>query len=185
MPMVPEEDYVARFSLGVVYYIPGDECSIELDDFPYAIISDKINGIDLTYTPTFFGIPGSYGDYIWISHIEIEEYFGYQIKGGEQFEDTTAPVDIMNTTALQLVIAEDVMVTAGDIIFIMFTVNITDMVAVVVVTMEDVTVMVGDIMVTVVAILAKGTIAMVDVEVTARDIIMMWSSLSMSVPLKL
>ncbi|CAL5347740.1 unnamed protein product [Camellia sinensis] len=91
----------------------------------------------------------------------------------------------MSTTALQLVIAENIMVTAGDIIFIVFTVNITDMMAVVVVTLEDVTVMVGDIMVTVVAILAKGTIAMADVEVTARDIIMMWSSLSMSVPLKL
>ncbi|CAL5347760.1 unnamed protein product [Camellia sinensis] len=75
-----------RFSLGVVYYTAGDECSMELDDFLYAIISDKINGIDLTYTPTFFGIPGSCGDYIWISHIEIEEYFGYQIKGSEQFE---------------------------------------------------------------------------------------------------
>ncbi|CAL5416430.1 unnamed protein product [Camellia sinensis] len=86
MPVVPEEDLVAGFSLGVVYCTAGDECSIELDDFPYAIISDKINGVDLTYTPTFFGIPGSCGDYIWISHIEIKEYFGYQIKGGEQFE---------------------------------------------------------------------------------------------------
>ncbi|KAI7981840.1 hypothetical protein LOK49_Contig11G00005 [Camellia lanceoleosa] len=79
-------------------------------------------------------------------------------------------------TALQLVAVEDTMVTAGyimvmagDIIFInMFTVNITDMVAMVVVTMEDITVMVGDIMVTMVAVLAKGTIAMVDVEVTVH-----------------
>ncbi|CAL5416431.1 unnamed protein product [Camellia sinensis] len=50
-------------------------------------------------------------------------------------------------------------VMAGDIIFIMFTVNITDMVAMVVVTMEDVTVMVRGIMVMVVAALAKRTIA--------------------------
>ncbi|GMP77418.1 hypothetical protein CsSME_00033698 [Camellia sinensis var. sinensis] len=76
-------------------------------------------------------------------------------------------------------------VMAGDIIFIMFTVNITDMVAMVVVTMEDVTAMVRGIMVMVVAALAKRTIAMADVEVTARDIIIMWSSLSMSVLLKL
>ncbi|CAL5416793.1 unnamed protein product [Camellia sinensis] len=74
---------------------------------------------------------------------------------------------------------------AGDIIFINIVMVIADMVAAVVVTVEDIMVMMGYIMVTVVAVLAKGTISMANVEVTARNIIIMWSLLSMSVPLKL
>ncbi|GMP78129.1 hypothetical protein CsSME_00034180 [Camellia sinensis var. sinensis] len=83
-----EDDYVLGFIVEVVYYRTGDEesCSMELDDYPYVIITDKINGIDFTYTPTFFGIPKSYVDYVWGSYIIVEEYFGYRIKGGEQFE---------------------------------------------------------------------------------------------------
>ncbi|XP_028081528.1 TMV resistance protein N-like [Camellia sinensis] len=83
-----EDDYVLGFNVGVVYYRIGNEesCSMELDDYPYVIITDKSNGIDFTYTPTFFGIPKSCGDYVWGSHIIVEEYFGYRIKGGEQFE---------------------------------------------------------------------------------------------------
>ncbi|CAL5416790.1 unnamed protein product [Camellia sinensis] len=83
-----EDDYISGFNVGVVYYRTGDEenCSMELDDYPYLIITDKINGIDLTYTPTFFGIPQSCVDYVWTSNIGVEESFGYRIKGGEQFE---------------------------------------------------------------------------------------------------
>ncbi|KAI7981050.1 TMV resistance protein N [Camellia lanceoleosa] len=83
-----KDDYILGFNVGVVYYRIGNEesCSMELDDYPYVIITDKSNGIDFTYTPTFFGIPKSCGDYVWKSDIIVEEYFGYRIKGGEQFE---------------------------------------------------------------------------------------------------
>ncbi|CAL5417656.1 unnamed protein product [Camellia sinensis] len=80
--------YLSGFTVEVVYYRTGDEesCSMELDDYPYVIITNKINGINFTYTPTFFGIPGSCVDYVWGSRIKVEEYFGYRIKGGEKFE---------------------------------------------------------------------------------------------------
>ncbi|CAL5413908.1 unnamed protein product [Camellia sinensis] len=83
-----EDDYVVGLTLEVVYYRAEDEesCSMELDDYLYVIITDKINGIDFTYTPIFFAIPESSGDYVWKSNIRVEEYFGYLIKGGEQFE---------------------------------------------------------------------------------------------------
>ncbi|XP_028104423.1 probable disease resistance protein At4g19530 [Camellia sinensis] len=89
VPVMPgEDDYVSGFSVEVVFYRAGDEesCSMELDDYPYIIITDKINGIDFICTPTFFAIPKSSGDYVWQSRIGVEEYFGYRIKGGEQFE---------------------------------------------------------------------------------------------------
>ncbi|KAI8002110.1 TMV resistance protein N [Camellia lanceoleosa] len=83
-----KDDYVAGFDVGVVYYRAGDEegYSTELNDYPYVIITDKINGINFTYTPIFFGIPESSGDYVWSSDIIVEEHFGYRIKGGEQFQ---------------------------------------------------------------------------------------------------
>ncbi|CAL5348650.1 unnamed protein product [Camellia sinensis] len=83
-----KDDYIVGFDVGVVYYRAGDEegYSTELDDYPYVIITDKINGIDFTYTPIFFGIPESSGDYVWSSDIIVEEHFGYRIKGGEQFQ---------------------------------------------------------------------------------------------------
>ncbi|CAL5417676.1 unnamed protein product [Camellia sinensis] len=83
-----KDDYVVGFDVGVVYYRAGDEegYSTELDDYPYVIITDKINGIDFTYTPIFFGIPENSGDYVWSSDIIVEEHFGYRIKGGEQFQ---------------------------------------------------------------------------------------------------
>ncbi|CAL5409223.1 unnamed protein product [Camellia sinensis] len=78
-----KDEYVAGFDVGVVYYRAGDEegYSTELDDYPYVIITDKINDIDFTYTPIFFGIPESRGDYVWSSDIIVEEHFGYGIKG--------------------------------------------------------------------------------------------------------
>ncbi|CAL5413906.1 unnamed protein product [Camellia sinensis] len=83
-----EDDFVAGFTWEVVYYRSGDKesCSMELDNFPHVIITDKINGIDFTYTPTFFGIPESCANYLWECHMFVEDYFGYRIKGGEQFE---------------------------------------------------------------------------------------------------
>ncbi|KAI7981039.1 TMV resistance protein N [Camellia lanceoleosa] len=89
VPVLQDKNhYVSGFTVEVVYYRTEDEesCSMELDDYPYIIITDKINGIDFTYSPTFFGIPGSGVDYVWRSRIKVEEYFGYRIKGGEQFE---------------------------------------------------------------------------------------------------
>ncbi|THG15681.1 hypothetical protein TEA_021638 [Camellia sinensis var. sinensis] len=88
VPMVRgEDDYASGLHVGVVYYRARDKesCSMELDDTSYVIIIDKINGIDYTYTPTSFDIPKSCADYVWRSRIRVEEYFGYRIKGGEQF----------------------------------------------------------------------------------------------------
>ncbi|GMP78057.1 hypothetical protein CsSME_00034133 [Camellia sinensis var. sinensis] len=89
--------YNSSFNVGVAFYRAGDEesCSMELDDYPYVIITDKItkkipdknDDISFTCTPTlFFVIPESSGDYVWRTHIEVEEYIGYKVKGGEQFE---------------------------------------------------------------------------------------------------
>ncbi|XP_028110392.1 TMV resistance protein N-like [Camellia sinensis] len=95
-------DYNSSFNVGVAFYRAGDEesCSMELDDYPYAIITDKItkkipnknDDISFTCTPTlFFVIPESSGDYVWRTHIEVEEYIGYKVKGGEQFEAFIMP----------------------------------------------------------------------------------------------
>ncbi|KAI8005275.1 hypothetical protein LOK49_LG08G02257, partial [Camellia lanceoleosa] len=83
-----EDDFVAGFTWEVVYCGSGDKesCYMELDNFPHVIITDKINGIDFTYTPTFFGIPESRANYLWECHMFVGDYFGYRIKGGEQFE---------------------------------------------------------------------------------------------------
>ncbi|XP_028101621.1 TMV resistance protein N-like [Camellia sinensis] len=88
VPVQREDNYVSGFGVGIVYYKAADEesCTMKLDDYPYVIITDKINGIDFTYIPDFFGIPKSSGDYRWGSHIIVGEYFGYRIKGGEQFQ---------------------------------------------------------------------------------------------------
>ncbi|CAL5347747.1 unnamed protein product [Camellia sinensis] len=78
-----EDDYIAGFTLRVVYYRAGDEesCSMELNDSPYVIITDKINGIDFTYIPQpSFGIPGSCGDYVWESYIKVENILGIELK---------------------------------------------------------------------------------------------------------
>ncbi|CAL5347674.1 unnamed protein product [Camellia sinensis] len=83
-----EDDYISGFTWEVVYYRSGhkESCSMELDDYPHVIITNKINGINFTYTPSFFGIPESCVDYVWECHMVVKDYFGYRIKGGEQLE---------------------------------------------------------------------------------------------------
>ncbi|XP_028126648.1 TMV resistance protein N-like [Camellia sinensis] len=91
----PIDGHDKMFNVGVAFYKAGDEesCSMELDGYPY--ISDDINRISLTCThpskktctPTlFFAIPESSGDYVWRRHVEVEDYIGFKIKDGEQFE---------------------------------------------------------------------------------------------------
>ncbi|CAL5348647.1 unnamed protein product [Camellia sinensis] len=83
-----KNNYVSGFDVEIVFYKADDEasCSMELNDYPYIIFTDKTNDIDFTYTPTFFGFFESSGDYAWSSHIRVDEYFGCRIKGGEQFQ---------------------------------------------------------------------------------------------------
>ncbi|CAL5417674.1 unnamed protein product [Camellia sinensis] len=83
-----KNNYVSGFDVEIVFYKADDEesCSIELNDYPYIIFTDKTNDIDFTYTPTSFGFRESSGDYAWSSHIRVDEYFGCRLKGGEQFQ---------------------------------------------------------------------------------------------------